>query len=132
MEQQELLYKAMELRKQSEEVERNLQFVSEQIMELSNFKESLDVLGVEKEKEMLANLGRGVFVKADRKKDEKLFVDVGAGVIVRKTPEETKKVIEEQIRKFNDVRVQLSAELEGFAVQFGEMMGEVEKLRGEK
>src|SRR3989344_4083548 len=63
---------------------------------------------------------------------EKLFVDVGAGILVRKTPGETKEIIDGQIKKFNDARIRLKMELESFAGQFGEMMREVEKLKKTK
>ena len=126
---EEILYNAIDLRKRSEEIERNLQFVNEQVAELEGFEKGLEFLQNEEEKEILAPLGKGVFVKVEKRKSEKLFVDVGAGVLVRKTPEETRKVILEQMRKFKEAKIQLTTELEGFAAQFREMMEEVEKLK---
>jgi len=129
---QEILQKAMMLRQQSEETEKQLQFVSEQINELEQFGENLRVLGEDKEKEMLASIGKGVYVKTERNVEEKLFVEVGAGVLVKKTPAEARKIILGQVKKFHDARIQLSAQLEAYGEKFGEMMGEVEKMKSGK
>ena len=126
---EELLYRAVELKNKSEDVEKNLQFIGEQIAELEDFNKSVERLEKENEKEILANIGRGVFVKADRKIGEKLFVDIGGGILVRKTPKATRKIIEEQIIKFNEAKIKLTEELEYFAAQFRQMMEEVEKLK---
>lgn len=124
----EILQKAMMLKQQSEEVENQLNFVQQQISELDGFSKTLEELDSVKEKEMLAPLGKGVYAKADRR-DEKLFVEVGAGVLVRKTAKEAKKVIVEQIRKFSEARIHLTVQLEAFKQEFGQMLGEVEKIK---
>lgn len=117
------------LRQQSEEIEKQLDFVNEQIKELEQFSGSLGVLEKEKEEEVLTNIGRGVHMKVERKENEKLFVEVGAGVLVRKTPEEARKVIKEQVKKFQEAKLQLTAQLHIHAEQFREMMKEVEKIK---
>lgn len=129
MANEELLQHAMILKQQSEEVEKQLQFVGDQIIELNEFSENLKNYGKDGEKEVLAPLGRGVFVKADRNVDEKLFVEVGAGVLVRKTPEEARKIIEGQVMKFQEAKTALSHQLEEFAVEFRSMIGEIEKIK---
>ncbi|MBU0467093.1 MAG: prefoldin subunit alpha [Nanoarchaeota archaeon] len=128
-ENQELLQRAIMLRQQSEEIEKQLDFVNEQIKELEQFSGSLGVLEKEKEEEVLTNIGRGVHMKVERKENEKLFVEVGAGVLVRKTPEEARKVIKEQVKKFQEAKLQLTAQLHIHAEQFREMMKEVEKIK---
>jgi prefoldin alpha subunit len=125
---QALLKKAFILRQQSEEVEQQLNLVNQQIAELEAFNKSLEILSKDKEKEILAPLGKGVFAKASRK-DEKLFVNVGAEIFVRKTPQETKQVIGEQIEKFYQIKIQLTQQLQDFAQQFHKMVQEVEKLK---
>jgi prefoldin alpha subunit len=124
----ELLQKAVMLKQQSEEVEKQLNFVSEQIDDLERFSRSLKELSEDKEKEILAPLGRGVYMKAD-KKSEKLFVEVGAGVLVRKTPQEAIDIIAGQLESFNAAKTQLAAQLQEFVQEFGRMLGEVERLK---
>jgi len=129
MERQELFQKAVMLQRQSEETEQQLRFVDEQIAELEKFKEGLKSFRESKEKEILANLGKGVYVKSEIKDREKLFVEVGAGVIVKKTPIEAMKVVEEQIARFENARVQIASQLESYNEELRSMIGEIENLR---
>lgn len=128
--EQEILQRAMVMRQQSEEIERQLEFIKEQIYELEKFAESLQALRDSKETEILAPLGKGVYVKSERKEDT-FFVEVGAGVVVKKSLEDTKRVIDNQIDKFSKVKVHLLEQLEAFATQFRAMLTEVQHLRGD-
>jgi prefoldin alpha subunit len=125
---EEILQKAMMLQQQSKEAEQQLGFVNEQIGELNKFENSLDVLDKNKDKEILAPLGKGVFVRSEIK-DENLFVEVGAGIVVRKTASETKKVIEEQLKRFMEARIQIVGQLESFRGELGRMIDEIEKMK---
>ncbi len=126
---QGLLQRAMRLREQSEEIEKQLEFVSEQITELRQFSANLEILKESKEKEMLANIGRGVHMKVSRADEEKLFVEVGAGIVVRKTPNETIREIEKQIGKFQEAKMHLTAQLHEHAEEFRKMLKEVEGIK---
>ena len=77
----ELLMNLEKASQQSREIEEKLKVVEQQVAELESFRVSLDALKNSDEKEILASLGRGVFVKSDIK-DEKFFVDVGSGIFV--------------------------------------------------
>ena len=130
--EQEILQRAVMLRQQSEEVEKQLDFLKEQIAELEKFSESLKIIKENKNKEIIAPMGKGVYVKASRDEKEKLFVEVGAGILIRKTPEEAEKIIENQISKFNAVKIQLNQQLSEFAAEFGKMMEEIQKLKNKQ
>ena len=99
MEQQEYIMRINMLGQEAEKFESQMQMIDQQMSELDSVKESLSEIkkGV-KNTEILANLGKGIFVKSELK-DEKLYVNVGKEIMVRKTPEETIKVIEDQLRK---------------------------------
>ena len=122
----------MQLQRQSEEAEGSLRFLDDQIEELEKFSNSLNVLESSDESEMLASIGKGVYVKTALKKEEKLFVEVGKGIVVRKKPAEAKETITEQIRKFKNVRVQIAAQLNDYTLQLKEMISEIEKLRDQQ
>ena len=107
----ELLMNLEKASQQSREIEEKLKVVEQQVAELESFRVSLDALKNSDEKEILASLGRGVFVKSDIK-DEKFFVDVGSGILVRKNAEESRRIVSEQIDKLNEMRIQLIAENE--------------------
>lgn len=126
---EELLRRALQLRQESEEIEQQLGFITEQIKELESFRESLAVLEQSSEKEILSHLGRGVYLKNQRASDGRLFVDVGANILVRKTPTEARKIITEQIKKFIEARTQLIERLEAYKQEFGAMVRELEEIK---
>ena len=117
------------LKQQSEEAENQFDFVNRQINELEQFSKGLKELEKEKEQEILAPLGRGIYTKAKKNINEKLFVEVGAGVVVRKSPEETREIIEGQLKKFDEARIQLITQLEVFRHEFGNLLKEVERIK---
>jgi len=125
---EEIIMKAMQFQKKAEETEKNLEFVEEQINELEEFKKNLENLENSKEKEILASLGKGVFIKSEIK-DKELFVNVGAGVVIKKSLNGTKKVIEEQIKKFLNARIQLNSELETYRQELVRLINELENLK---
>ena len=55
----------------------------------------------------------------------------GAKVIVKKTPSETKKVIEEQILKFEEAKIQLGGQLHLYKEEFKKMLKEIERMKKE-
>ncbi|MEK6855148.1 MAG: prefoldin subunit alpha [Nanoarchaeota archaeon] len=124
----DIVYRAAMLQQQSEEIESRLQFVNEQIQELEQFSGDLRVLDKNDNKEILASLGKGVYAKSELK-DKKLFVQVGAGVVIKKSINETVEVIGEQIKRFEEARVQLKMQLESYAQELKRMVAEVEKIK---
>ena len=126
--EEDIVYRAAMLQQQSEEIESRLQFVNEQIQELEQFSGDLRVLDKNDNKEILASLGKGVYAKSELK-DKKLFVQVGAGVVIKKSINETIEVIGEQIKRFEEARVQLKMQLESYAQELKRMVAEVEKIK---
>lgn len=110
-------------------LEENLQLVDNQILELEEFRKSFEFLIKSKNNEILASLGRGVFIKSEIKDKEKLFVEVGAGVVVMKTPEETLEIVKEQISRLQEARIQIASQLKVYSKQLQEFL---ESARGEK
>jgi prefoldin alpha subunit len=123
---QELMMKLEMTHRQSQEIEEKAGIIDKQINELKVFEQSLIGLKDTEEKEMLASLGKGVFVKSDIK-DKELFVEVGAGYLVKKSPEETATVLNGQVARLGEMKMQLEMELERVNGELQQMMGELEK-----
>lgn len=124
----ELIIKLQETHRQSQEIEEKFKVVEQQLDELQKFASSLEDLDKNSNKEILASLGKGVYIKSDIK-DEKLFVDVGSGVLVRKSIEESRQVVEEQSKKLNEMKIQLVAENETIAENMRGLIEKVEEFR---
>lgn len=90
---------------EAQALEERLMFIDQQLRELETFKNHIKTLEGIQEKEILASLGKGVFVKGTIDKNQ-FFIDVGAGVIVRKQPADIRTTIEGQIGKLGEMRQQ--------------------------
>jgi len=128
---QELLFQASLIQKQSEELENHLGLLQNQISELSQLKESLSHIANTSDKEMLSLLGKGVHLKTELKSKD-LYVEVGAGIVVKKTPQETLEVITNQLKRLTEVKVQLSNQLEIYQQTMRKIIRDVEQSRSKE
>ena len=110
------------------ELEEKINIIDRQISELQSFQIHIGEIDKNKEKEILAPLGKGVFIKSEIK-DKKLFVDIGAGVLVRKSPKEAREVIEDQLRKLVEMSQEIHQQIE---ITNQELQNLVRGIEGEK
>jgi prefoldin alpha subunit len=109
--QEELMYKLSLYEQQIQQLQQQLEAVEQAIVEMNSLFLGMDELVGSKEKEILAPIGRGIFVKT-KLVSEDLTVDVGGKNFVKKDIPETKKLIEEQIKKLEEVKKELNDNLE--------------------
>lgn len=119
--QQQLFMKARFLQEHSKEIEQSIEFINNQVTELQNLSETLSALDESKNNNFLAYFGKGIYANAEMK-DKDLFVEVGSGVVVKKSPVKTKEVIVEQIAKFNDMKNHFLSQLEGINEELQNLM----------
>jgi len=108
------------------QIQEQLQAIEQATLDLNQINFGLDEIPKNKDSEILAPIGRGIFVKAKIISDE-LTVDVGEGTFVKKTIHETKKIILEQIEKLNNMKNDLENELEKINQEITNIMQEVQK-----
>jgi len=113
------------------QIQEQLQAIEQATLDLSQINFGLDEIPKNKDSEILAPIGRGIFVKAKIISDE-LTVDVGEGTFVKKTIPETKKIILEQIEKLNNMKNDLENELEKINQKITNIMQEVQKKEMKK
>jgi len=109
--QQELMFKFSVFEQQIRQLQEQLQAVEQALVETSSLNIGLDELKKGKEKEILASIGKGIFVKS-KITSENLIVDVGGKNFVKKSVEETQNIIQEQIRKLESIKEELNHNLE--------------------
>jgi len=97
-ENQEQMMQLQILGQEAQELEKQLQMIEQHISDLTKLNEGLDELENSKEKEIYANIGKGIFVPAEIKGKE-LIVEVGNKNLVKKTIPETKQVIGNEMEK---------------------------------
>lgn len=109
--QQELMLKLSMYEQQIQQLQQQLQAIEQAIVEMNSLNLGLDELVGSEGKEILAQIGRGIFAKT-KLLSEELTVDIGGKNFVKKSIPDTKKIIEEQIRKLEDVKKELEDNLE--------------------
>jgi prefoldin alpha subunit len=120
-EQQELLFKFSMYEQQIKQLQQQLEAIERGIVELTSMNLGLDELVGNKDKEIFAPIGKGIFIKA-KLISEELNVDVGEGNLVKKSIPETKELIGEQIKKLGQVKKELEDNLEEIGKEITKMM----------
>ncbi len=120
--EQEKFMQLQALDQQYSQVMQQLQFIEQELLELDEFSKSLSHLQSSDEKEILAPLGRGVYMPASRHAEKKLYVEVGAGVVVLKTPEEAAKVVESQLEQLKAAYHQLKNQESFYTMQLQQLI----------
>lgn len=126
MEQQEYFLKMQMLGQEAEKIEQQIQAIEQQTAELQAVRESLEAIKEGKQKEMLANLGKGIFIPAEIKEKE-LLVNVGKSILIKKNPEETLKIIGEQIKKLIDGKNGFVLKIENLQEEMQQLLLEMQK-----
>lgn len=109
--QQEIMYQLAMLEQQIQHLQQQLQAVEESNLDLNTLLLALDDLKGSVGKEVMAPLGRGIFVKT-KLLSEDLVVDIGGRNLVGKSITDTKKIISEQIEKLNQIKKELIERIE--------------------
>ncbi|MFC1728630.1 prefoldin subunit alpha [Nanoarchaeota archaeon] len=98
---------------QMAQMQKQLQQIDGNLMEVEFIKNSLDELKKsKKESELLAPIAGGIFVKTTLKENDELAVNVGGGVVVNKSVEQTKKLLQDQLGEISKTRKDLLTNLE--------------------
>ena len=125
--QEEMQKKIAEIRyleDQISQMEGQIRIVDREIMELQNLILSLDEIKNMKNKEAIIPLGKDIFVKSNINKGDEIFVNIGSKTIVKKSNEETKKLLEDKKDKFFEARDNIGREA-------GEVIQKIEKIEKE-
>ena len=109
--QEELMQKLGMYEQQIMQLQQQLEAVEQAIVEMNSLVLGLDELVGKEGKEILAPIGRGIFAKT-KLISEDLTVDIGGKNFVKKSIPETKKLIEDQVIKLEEVKKELEDNLE--------------------
>ena len=120
------------LEQQANQFGEQLNVINQQINELNSLKSNLSHLDKSKEKEIYSEFGKGIFIKA--KLDSKDFlVDVGNKIYIPKNFNEISRIIEEQIKKFGQIKPEIAKRVEQINKQLNNLIEEERKeKRGDK
>jgi len=107
---QEMLQEAGKLHQEIQQMEQHNSLIENEMGSLEKLYSGLANFETGKE-EILASVGKGIFFPAKLTGSE-MFVEVGAGIILKKNKEEVKKLIENQIDRLGKSKILLGQEIE--------------------
>ena len=123
---QESIIKIQMMEQEANHFNEQLQMIEQNIKEMQDLKASLEEIDKKENKEILANIGKKIYIPVEIK-DKNLIVEVGRGHYVKKTVSETNNLVEEQINKLSDGKIQIMTRLEELQNEMMNLIGEIEK-----
>lgn len=125
--QQEIIFKLSVLEQQMQQLQRQAEAVEQGILELNTLSIGLSDLEGGTGKEIFAPVGRGIFAKA-KLVSEELKVDIGEGNFVTKSISETKKILEKQTKRLEEIKIELNSALEGLGEEITKTIRAAEEM----
>ena len=114
------------LEQEANSLQQRMQIVEQQVLEIQTLGNSLKEIEKTQEKEMLANLGKNIFVKTEIQNKE-LLVDIGNKIFLKKNIPETLKIIETQIDGLMKVKKKILEKLQEIQEGMERIITEAEK-----
>ena len=111
------------------ELERNLEMIESQVIELESFKSGIDSLSKSKVDNILTSLGKGVYTKSKLLNKEEMLVEVGAGVVLIKSAAETINVINSQIVRLKEARIHIINELQNKHEEINMLINSIQEMK---
>lgn len=118
---EELLYKISLLEQEAKKLEENIKSINTQVQEFESIKSSLFGL----DKELLAGLGKGIYFKSQALEND-LLVNIGCNILVKKSREETSKLIDNQIKELEQLKLKLLEHIENLNKEMGNLIGKAQ------
>lgn len=124
---QQILMQLASLEQEMREIQERIALIDQQTIEMQQLELNLDEIKKNKDKEILAGIGKGIFIKS-KIQEEDLFVDVG-GIVLKKNVEETKEIIKDQVKKMFGFKQILIGQMEALRVEIENIINQVEKTK---
>ena len=126
---QELYMEYQALDQHIKQLQKQLEMLTGQLMELNGTSNSLDEFSkITPGKEIFVPLSSGIFAKASMKETSELLVNVGANVVVTRDISSTKKLIHTQTEEIKKMHKRMMDELEKATKRAGEIEMQMQSI----
>lgn len=136
MNKQDITQKYVEfqvLNQQIQQSQQQLQLMSQQVQELRALSQNVEEISKSKaNSEMYTNLGVGVHLKSKVEEIKHLLVNVGAGILVKKTPQETSTIVNKQVTELDKFCINLNQQVQQQVKRAEELREEISKAQEKK
>ncbi len=130
LQQKFVLYQMLNQR--LEEIKSHLDQVQQRMIELETTNQAVeDMSSIKKESEVLIPLGSGLYTYGKSSSVEKILVDIGAGVMVKKDVNDAKKKIEDNKKEVEHALESMQKEATAIVNKMNELGEELQKAVAE-
>lgn len=120
-------------KEQLNQLEMQSQYIQAAIMDYNKARLTIEQLNkLEKETEMIIPIGGGTFINTTAKKQEKILVDIGAGVVTEKTYDEAIKKVDERIKNIEKSQARIDEMMQNIQKQGEDAAEKAQKLMYEE
>ena len=105
------------------------QLVTQRMEDVQRTMIALEDLDKTKPNKALIPIGSGNFVQGSIENTEEVLVNVGSGIIVRKKKEESKKMLEEEIKDFEKILQDISTNAQAILFELQKIQEDIQKLQ---
>lgn len=127
---QEAIMKIQMMEQETNQLNEQLKSVDQNVAEMNDLKASLEEIENNDNKEIMANLGKRIFLPVDIR-DKSLIVEVGKGNFVKKSVPDTKKIVDEEGDKLMEAKNQIMGRLDELQNEMNQMIMEFQKAQME-
>jgi len=114
---------------QLQSIETQFQYLQATIMDFTQAKITIEKLSeVKKSTELLVPLGGGTFAFATTKNTSKILTDVGAGIVIEKTPKDAIDIIQKRIEVLEQSQKNLTTMSQQIQQQMNEVSMKAEQM----
>ena len=125
---QEAIMKIQMMEQETNQLNEQLKMVDQNVIEMKDLKASLDEIDSNENKEIMANLGKRIFIPVDIR-EKSLIVEVGKGNFVKKSVPDTKKIVDEEGNKLMEAKNQIMGRLDELQNDMNKMIMEFQKAQ---
>jgi prefoldin alpha subunit len=127
----EQIMKFQVLQEEAQKLSQQNQLIEQNISEIIEIESSLDELEKNESNELLANLGKKIYIPVEIK-EKFLIVEIGNKNYVKKSFSDTKEIISEQLMKLNFAKDQIDQRLEVLQKEAELLMLDIEKEQNKR
>jgi prefoldin alpha subunit len=125
----EKIFQLQLMEQEINQLDQQVQLIDQHLSEMQRLKESLEELDKTNEKKIMASLGKGIYIPAEIT-DKKLIVEVGNKNLVKKTIPETIHIVEDQIGRLSEAKIQISQRMGDLQNEIMQVVNEAQKEVG--
>ncbi len=133
--EQKLQEKYLELQlidQQIKQLQQQLTYIEEQVVELRNISEAIEELkNIKENSKIFFTLSPGILIEGKITKKDEFVVNIGGGCVVKKTAVETKELIDNQVLQLENLIAKLQQDIVLMSSRGRQLQDEIAELAKE-